>query len=504
MSWILSPSDGVASINLISDVLITSAVKGDILAFDGSKWVDVTVGANGQILTADSAVAAGVKWAATSAGEVNDLTAAVTWANIPAANVLVDRVTQHEAALTILESQITNGALLARLADTEIVTGAWTHTDTLVVSGVGKFLDLDGGTDLRMRTGNSSLWFNGGNTLSGEMKVVSSDLQLSNNGLTDFDIIGYTAVNIGTALTATSYDGILAANLVDKTAAETITESWIWSGSTNTITFTGGGPFGIQFRSVQSTTAQQIDLLYRTSPDTLAFERTSDAVKIIEINASTLGVDFAGAITAASYDGVLAANLLDKTAAEIISGAHVFTAADIAPAANQGKLTGQKLYLDGKEAIGGADTFLRLNNASAFTGGIFVPSSVRIDNVLRISNTAGIDFVTMSHDGIDFNFQFTNTSNVDFQGVTSLRIIAGDLRIFDSTANDSVKFSHDGIDANLVGVAGTTDLNISGMNLRVVNDVGFYNTAPVAQQTGVAVTAAAIHAALVSLGLITA
>lgn len=34
--------------------------------------------------------------------------------------------------------------------------------------------------------------------------------------------------------------------------------------------------------------------------------------------------------------------------------------------------------------------------------------------------------------------------------------------------------------------------------------IGFYNATPVAQQTGVAVTAAAIHAALVNLGLITA
>lgn len=42
------------------------------------------------------------------------------------------------------------------------------------------------------------------------------------------------------------------------------------------------------------------------------------------------------------------------------------------------------------------------------------------------------------------------------------------------------------------------DLDHNGTN------VGFYGTAPVAQQTGVAVTAAAIHAALVSLGLITA
>lgn len=34
-------------------------------------------------------------------------------------------------------------------------------------------------------------------------------------------------------------------------------------------------------------------------------------------------------------------------------------------------------------------------------------------------------------------------------------------------------------------------------------NIGFYGTAPIAQQTGVAVTAAGIHAALVNLGLIT-
>ena len=46
------------------------------------------------------------------------------------------------------------------------------------------------------------------------------------------------------------------------------------------------------------------------------------------------------------------------------------------------------------------------------------------------------------------------------------------------------------------------EFDSSGMT--VLEDVGFYGTAPVAQQTGVAVSAAGIHAALVSLGLITA
>lgn len=40
--------------------------------------------------------------------EVNDLTAAVTWANVPDANITESSVTQHQAALTITESQISD------------------------------------------------------------------------------------------------------------------------------------------------------------------------------------------------------------------------------------------------------------------------------------------------------------------------------------------------------------------------------------------------------------
>ena len=46
--------------------------------------------------------------------------------------------------------------------------------------------------------------------------------------------------------------------------------------------------------------------------------------------------------------------------------------------------------------------------------------------------------------------------------------------------------------------AATAELSID------LNKLGFFNQAPVAQPTGVAVTAAGIHSALVTLGLITA
>src|SRR6056300_608245 len=44
----------------------------------------------------------------TSFTETNDLTAAVTWANVPDANITQSSVTQHQAALSLTESQISD------------------------------------------------------------------------------------------------------------------------------------------------------------------------------------------------------------------------------------------------------------------------------------------------------------------------------------------------------------------------------------------------------------
>lgn len=51
----------------------------------------------------------GASWDEIGGGvEVNDLTASVTWANVPDANITETSVTQHEAALSITESQISD------------------------------------------------------------------------------------------------------------------------------------------------------------------------------------------------------------------------------------------------------------------------------------------------------------------------------------------------------------------------------------------------------------
>ena len=51
--------------------------------------------------------------------EANDLTAAVTWANVPDANITQSAVTQHEGALTITESQVSDlGSYVLTTGDT--------------------------------------------------------------------------------------------------------------------------------------------------------------------------------------------------------------------------------------------------------------------------------------------------------------------------------------------------------------------------------------------------
>lgn len=53
-------------------------------------------------------------------------------------------------------------------------------------------------------------------------------------------------------------------------------------------------------------------------------------------------------------------------------------------------------------------------------------------------------------------------------------------------------------------VTTTGAVNIGGALNHDGTTVGFYGTAPIAKQTGVAVSAAGVHAALVALGLIAA
>jgi hypothetical protein len=55
--------------------------------------------------------------------------------DVPSAQISQASVTQHQAALTILETQITDGAVLARVAGNETISGAWNFSGTAPTIG---------------------------------------------------------------------------------------------------------------------------------------------------------------------------------------------------------------------------------------------------------------------------------------------------------------------------------------------------------------------------------
>lgn len=99
------------------------------------------------------------------------------------------------------------------------------------------------------------------------------------------------------------------------------------------------------------------------------------------------------------------------------------------------------------------------------------------------------------HRGAGGNFGGTDAKALWVSGSNDLTTTqaAGDLVVFNQEAGKQILF-----------VTGGTGAGNTPLLLGAGNKVGFYGTAPVAQQTGVAVTVAAVHAALVALGLITA
>lgn len=100
----------------ISEDNISISSQEEILKIAGTnttaqiagKSVDTTEPTDNQILRYD---AGNVQWQSEdlpTLTEINDLTAAVVWANVPDANITESSVTQHESALSITESQITD------------------------------------------------------------------------------------------------------------------------------------------------------------------------------------------------------------------------------------------------------------------------------------------------------------------------------------------------------------------------------------------------------------
>ncbi len=118
----------------------TITLTGDVTG-SGSTSIATVLGASGVApgtyggSTSVAQVAVDNKGRVTSASNVSIAidASAVTSGTFTAARISEASVTQHQAALTILESQITDGSILARVASSENISGSWSFINPVTV-----------------------------------------------------------------------------------------------------------------------------------------------------------------------------------------------------------------------------------------------------------------------------------------------------------------------------------------------------------------------------------
>jgi len=252
---------------------------------------------------------------------------------------------------------------------------------------------------------------------------------------TSFDIVG--------ALTATSYGGILEANLLDKTAQETISDDWTFQTKTtheeillmhnakyiNWLTFAGV--------EVNMFTVHTDDVFYLGSQNYKTVLRgiEVDINSAVEIDINN-DIDVNGNVNATTIGGIAIANLVDKSAGETITGLWIH---------------------DNELAITNANYLQFENN----TGGLVNLFTLYSDNIFYLGSNgyivnlrgANVRISTPGTISLQDNSEVTGGSYFDIRD-------GGIFRIRNSTDTDNVEFHHDGTDLNIDGLL-TDAININ-------------------------------------------
>ena len=324
-AWVVL-AGGVTDLPGLSDVTSAAVTDKFALMADGAAYVGRA------ILEADIS---DLQSYLTSFTEINDLSAAVTWANIPIANVPTGTSSSTVSLGNHTHDSITDTNLLDKSA-TEDIGGAWRHTN----ADFGAFnihrVSASGAAAIDYSNSDGIKGFAGFN-----------DAESFGTWNSSSAASGFLVSSAG-AITAVSYGGITEANLVDKSSSEAITGGWGFTSAVelNNTSFPGfiinatNPGFVLEENDaaadekIYRLIAQAGSLAFHTRTDAdaagdvwLLVERTGTTVdKIVlaagtEIQLDATNLDVNAALTATSYGGITEANLLDKSAAEVITGA---------------------------------------------------------------------------------------------------------------------------------------------------------------------------------------
>ena len=300
----------------------------------------------------------------TSISETNDLTSSVTWANVPDANITQSSVTQHQAALSITESQISDLQTYVTASSTNTLTNKTFNANgtgnSISNIEVGDFasgvLDIDltsvAGTDTTLASAKAIKTYVDTVAAAGihyhdPVRVESpSNLNASyDNGTSG---VGATLTNTGT-LAAITIDGV-ALNLNDRVLIDTQTNAtqngiyyvstvgdgataWVLTRTTDTDSYGASDPDALGegdafFVSEGNTGAGELNVM--TTSGTITFGTTNITFSVIAETAvysagqslTLSGTEFsvtAGSISSTQLTSAVQLQILDSSGSVVKS-----------------------------------------------------------------------------------------------------------------------------------------------------------------------------------------
>lgn len=218
VAQINASAQSVVTLNGLTDVTISSASSGEYIRYNGSAWVDASLN-----VVDDTTPQLGGNLASNG----NDIALADN-----------DQILFGTGTDVALDFDGTN-LVLQNTSATDFNVYGFTevnvYDDDMSFTANGFY--LTGGKDLHVNGGFARV----SNTAVNQYLDIShngaNDINFTHSGITDWNITGLTSIQAGTvdadfdAITATSYGGITEANLVDKTASESISGAWSGSGT---------------------------------------------------------------------------------------------------------------------------------------------------------------------------------------------------------------------------------------------------------------------------------
>lgn len=206
--------DNVTAAGALMDSEVTNLAQ--VKAFDST---DYATAAQGTLANSATQPGDNVSTLTNDAGyltsftETNDLTSAVTWANVPDANITQSSVTQHQAALSLTESQISDlGTYVTKTSATgsaEVPSGTTAQRDGSPSAGYLRFNTTDtsfegydgsawgaiGGGGGASGGGSDAIFYENGQTITTSYSITANTNAMSTGPLT---------VNSGVSVTVPS------------------------------------------------------------------------------------------------------------------------------------------------------------------------------------------------------------------------------------------------------------------------------------------------------------